>query len=221
MKTKNIIIIIVLVLVARFIISCLATLGIIFLLFFHPSTDLNGLQNYDKDYFIREYGGDLDSNLSIFPNDKSILDDASFLSSFSTSLFDTDGYMILKSRYNKYDFENEINRLKDISVQIYENCYRNSKSATNVIKYDDTSYEYPAYVTIDGFDSKYEYALINYNELEIIYVYLSYPNINNLNYNDYLKKDKSEYSKYDTLSLYSMYMHSFDNGVSFSEFGDC
>ena len=89
------------------------------------------------------------------------------------------------------------------------------------LKYDDKSYEYPAYITIDGFSNKYEYALLDKNNLKIIYIYLSYPNINDINYNMYLKKDKSYYSNANSLNLYSMYNHSFDNGKSYMEYNDC
>ncbi len=182
---------------------------------------LSGIEKYDKNYFLKEYGGDLDSNLSIFPDNNLFFKDVDFSSAFQTNLFDSDGYIVLKSKYNKDDFENEINRLKKISVTIYESCYNNAKTYTNYIKYDDKSYKYPAYITIDGFGHTYEYALINENEFEIIYVYLSYPKKDNSSYEAYLKNDKSIYSISDTLDMYSMYNHSFDEGKSFMEVGDC
>lgn len=182
---------------------------------------MSDIENYDKNYFLKTYGGDLDSNLSIFPDDKSILKKADFSSSIQTNLFDSDGYILLKSKYSKENFENEISRIKDLNATIYENCNDNAKTHTNYVKYDDKSYQYPAYITIDGFGHTYEYALINENDLEIIYIYLSYPETNNLNYKQYLKKDKSIYSATDTLGRYSMYNHSFDTGKSFMEIGDC
>ena len=187
----------------------------------NPTKEITGIENYNKNHYIEEYGGDLDSNLSIFPSDKSKLIDADFSSSFKTGLFDSDGYILLKTKYSEENFNEEVERLSKLEMTIKETCYPNSKSYTNYIKYDENAYKYPAYITIDGFGHTYEYALINKEDLEIIYVYLAYPSSNNSKYSDYLKEDKSEYSKTEVLSLYSMYNHTFDNGSSFVEFNDC
>ena len=186
-----------------------------------PADTVYGIENYDKDYYIKEYGGDLDSNLSIFPDDKEILQNSEFSSSFQTNLFDSDGFIILISKYDKEDFDAEINRIKNLNVTINENCKDNSKTYTNYIRYEENIYNYPAYITIDGFAHTYEYALINEADLEIKYIYLSYPDINNSNYSNYLKIDKSSYSKSNTLDMYSMYNHTFDNGRTYAEYGDC
>ena len=180
----------------------------------------NVINYFDKEYYIKKYGSDLDSNLSIFPNDINSLD-SKFSSKLKTGLFDTDGYILLTINYDKEKYDKEIERLSKLNMIIKETCYSNSKSITNYVKYDDKSYEYPAYITIDGFSNKYEYALLDKNNLKIIYIYLSYPNINDINYNKYLKKDKSYYSNSNSLNLYSMYNHSFDNGKSYMEYNDC
>ena len=223
-KQKNIIkncLIIISIVFIIFLIRMFFVLGIVSLSTLIPSKNITGIDNYDKSYYIKEYGGDLDSDLSIFPDDKSNLKDAEFSSSFQTNFFDSDGYILLESKYDKDTFNSEIERLKNIKATIYENCYDNSDTYTNYIKYDDKSYKYPAYITIDGFGHNYEYALINEDKLEIIYVYLSYPKKNNSKYKEYLKEDKTIYSKIDTLDNYSMYNHSFDNGASYMEVGDC
>lgn len=213
LKEKNLFIIIIVIVILLIIIMSI--------LFINHYDNISGIDNYDKSYYIKEYSGDLDSNLSIFPDNKINLVDATFESSFKTGLFDSDGYIILKTKYNKNDFEKEINRLSNLNITILSSCNKNAKKYTNYINYDETSYKYPAYVTIDGFANTYEYALINKNNLEIIYVYLSYPNKNNSNYKEYLKKDKSVYSKKNTLDLYSIYNHSFDNGKSYIEYSNC
>lgn len=217
-KTIKSILIVVLFLFILFILRLLFSLGIASLTFLTPATNISGIENYNKNYYIKEYGGDLDSNLSIFPNDTLDILDATFYSSFQTNLFDSDGYIILKAKYNEDNFTKEIERLSALKITI-SNCKKDSY--TNYVKYDKKSYEYPAYITIDGFGHTYEYALINKDSLEIIYVYLSYPDINNSKYNEYLKNEKEEYSKNDTLDMYSMYNHSFDKGKSFIEYGDC
>lgn len=129
--------------------------------------------------------------------------------------------ILLIAKYNKEDFDNEVNRFKELNVTIRANCQENADSYTNYVRYDDTSYKYPAYITIDGFGHTYEYALINKEKQEISYVYLSYPTNNNKKYKDYLKKDVSLYAIENTLDRYSMYNHSFDNGNSFVEYNDC
>ena len=172
--------------------------------------------------YLENYLEDLDSSLEIFPDNKNNFINATFKSSLQTNLFDTDGYIILKTKYNKIDFDNEINRLKNISMTIKEKCYKDSKEHTNNIIYDEESYDYPAYITIDGFAYIYEYALINEKDLEITYIYLSYPTTNNDNYSKYLKKDKSKYNgNNENLKLYSMYNHTFDNNKTYVEFDDC
>ena len=203
------------------IIALIIAIAILTLINIFYRKDISGIDYYDKSYFLKEYGGDLDSNLSIFPDDKLFLKESYFSSSFQTNLFDSDGYILLNAKYNKENFKNEITRIKALNATIYESCTDNAQTYTNYVKYDDNSYHYPAYITIDGFGHTYEYALINENNLEIIYVYLSYPQKNNLNYKDYLKKDKAIYSISDTLDMFSMYNHSFDNGNSFMELGDC
>ncbi len=217
---KNILIV-VSILFLLLIIKITMVLGIASLTFLTPSKNISGIENYNKNYYIREYGGDLNSNLSIFPNNKDKLKDAEFKSEFQTNLFDSDGYILLISKYTKDDFADEINRLKNIRITIHDGCGSNSQSYTNYIKYDEKSYKYPAYITIDGFGHTYEYALINKDKLEIIYVYLSYPKMHNKIYKDYLKNDKSTYSIVDTLDMFSLYNHSFDNGSSFIEYSDC
>ena len=196
----------------------LSLLGIF--IFNNLKSSNNVINYFDKEYYIKKYGGDLDSNLSIFPNDINSLD-SKFSSKLKTGLFDTDGYILLTINYDKEKYDKEIERLSKLNMIIKETCYSNSKSITNYVKYDDKSYEYPAYITIDGFSNKYEYALLDKNNLKIIYIYLSYPNINDINYNKYLKKDKSYYSNSNSLNLYSMYNHSFDNGKSYMEYNDC
>lgn len=204
------------------IVICLSLFILILLtLNLNSTKEMNGIENYNKSHYIKEYGGDLDSNLSIFPDNKNILIDPIFSSSFKTGLFDSDGYIILKTKYSEEDFNTEIERLSKLEMTIKANCYSNAKSYTNYVKYDENTYNYPSYITIDGFGYTYEYALINKDDLEIVYVYLSYPDVKNSKYVEYLKKDKSEYSKVEVLTLYSMYNHTFDNGSSFVEFNDC
>lgn len=212
---------IILLLVVILTIRFLLIFGIIKLIFFDTSKEINGIENYNKSYYVSEYKGDLDSNLSIFPDNNFNMLNATFSSLLNKNLFDTDGYIILDANYDKEKFYTEIDRLKSISITIFENCYINSKNYTNYIRYDNNSYEYPAFITIDGFHNTYEYALIDESNFKITYIYLSYPNKNNVIYKKYLKKDKSGYLETNTLNLFSIYNHSFDNGNTFIEYDDC
>ena len=223
-KQKNIIKTILLIISFAFIsyiIRAIFLFGFIAITELDPAKNVSGIDNYDKNYFLNEYPYDLDSNLSIFPSNRDILKDAEFASSFRAGLFDSNGYILLIGKYSKEDFEKEIERLNRISMKVYENCKKNSKTYTNYIKYDTKSYNLPAYITIDGFKKNYEYALIDKNNFEITYVYLAYPSIDNPLYQKYLKIDKTSYSINDTTNMYSMYNHSFDKGKSFAEFDDC
>ena len=127
----------------------------------------------------------------------------------------------MKTKYDKSDFDCEIERIENLSATIYESCKKKDTSYTNYIKYDENAYNYPAYITIDGFGSTYEYALINGDDLEITYVYLSYPKTNNDIYKEYLKKDKSTYKDSNNMKKFSMYNHSFDGGSVYMEISDC
>lgn len=219
-KDKNILIIVLIAFVSV-VVQLLLSFLLIFWLSSIPAKKIDGIENYSKLYYIETYGGELDSNLSVFPDDTSILIEPTFKSSMLMGLLDTEGYIILTSKYSLDNFNKELERLSVLSMTIKEGCFENSNTYTNYVKYDTTSYEYPSYITIDGYRSRYEYALINKDELEITYVYLSYPEIYNTNYRKYLKKDKGIYFNDNTLALFSMYHHTFDNGKSYMEFGDC
>lgn len=91
---------------------------------------------------------------------------------------------------------------------------------TNRVCYDSDSYNYPAYITIDGFADTYEYALIDDTNHRIIYVYLAYPEIETFEWKDYLKIDLSSYNNEDNTSMFLMYNHSFDDGRTFVRYDD-
>ena len=197
---------------------------LIFLPFFTTGCDkevINGIEKYDKKYFVDKYSWDLDTDLSIFPDSKENIIDGTFKSTIEFGPLDNSGFILLDAYYDEEGYKSELERLSKISITITETCRPNTKKYTNYIKYNEDYYNYPAYISIDGFTSKYEYALLNEKDFEIIYVYIAYPELDNENYKDLLKKDKKEYSKGDTLELFSIYSHSFDNGRSYSESSDC
>ena len=193
-----------------------AAVAIVFSLVGCTPEKRSGAENYDKTYYITKYGGDLDSNLSVFPDtveaDRVML----YESSFGEGLFDTDGYMILEYRCDEEQIAAEEERLKGISFTI---THYDGQTYTNHVRYDEKSYPYPAYITNDGFDATYEYALIDRQGGRIIYVYAAYVIPNGFKYKDYLKTDRSAYKK-DSLKAFTVYNHSFDGGKSWDEFDD-
>ena len=175
-----------------------------------------GAENYNKDAIIEKYSGDIDSDLSVFP-DEIFTDKIEYTADFNSNLFDTDGRMILVCAYADEQFADEINRLQSLSKTIEYD----EEQYTNDALYDENTYSYPAYITIDGFGNTYEYALIDHRNNRIIYVYLAYPGEKTLQeYSDYVKKDLSAYEEENTWDAFSMYNHSFDGGESWVEFGD-
>ena len=175
------------------------------------------IREYDPEKIVAEYHGDLDSGLLIFPEQATIEKvKASYSASLTRGLFDTDGWIILDCEYNEDDFTAEIKRLQAISLTIQSK----DEKAENKILYDEDSYQYPAYITIDGFDHTYEYALIKEEKREVIYLYFAYPNNKILSeYSEYVKKDRSAYDSNDNTG-FSLYNHSFDGGKSWIEFDD-
>ena len=170
-----------------------------------------GIENYDKAKISEQYRSDL-SELFVFPEDTKDMIEPTFVSSFKTGFFDTDGYMILQARYDKEDYDAEVKRLSSIECTVDD--------ITIGIKYDEESYALPAYVAIDGFDYEYEYALLDEKNHTITYVILSYPEYVDLSeYEEYLKLDADEYKIEDTLNQFSIYERYYKDGV-YIEYSD-
>lgn len=179
---------------------------------------ITDVKKYNKNYYVEKYKGDLDSNLSIFPDKiTSDMKEVEFESNMSVGLLDTDGYIYLKYKLEAENFNREVDRLKEIEITITN--YSHEKY-TNHILYDEKSFIYPAYITADGFGNVYEYALINEKEKEIICMYISYPNLKTFKYAKYLKKDLKTYIDSNTLDNFTIYNHSFNDGNVFIEFDD-
>lgn len=70
----------------------------------------------------------------------------------------------LECNYSEDFFNNEIDRLS----KLY--CHYNSKDKYSV--YTETLFALPAFVISYNYDSQFEYALIDYDNLRIIYIYL-------------------------------------------------
>ncbi len=202
----NILIIVVAAWVFYFVIRYLIILIPVFLLESAPFESQSGIENYDKTAICEEYGGDLGSDLLVFPDDTANMIDPTFVSNLKTGFFDTDGYIILQGKYSEEDYKAEVERLASIECTVLD--------ITVGIQYDDESYALPAYVATDGVDYQYEYALADEENCQITYVLLSYPEYVDLTgFEEYLKLDTSEYKLEDPLKQFSIYGRYFEDGV--------
>ena len=163
-------------------------------------------ENYNKKKIVEEYGSDIDSALFLFPDDLQAMTETTFVSNLRSGLFDTDGYLILKSKYSMEDFETEVARLADTKCVVM--------GTESAVRYDTESYALPAYVAVDGFDYVYEYALVDEKNCEITYVLLSYPEYDDLSeYKECLKLDISEYEIEDALNQFTIYARESEDGI--------
>ena len=210
-KGCKIFILIVGILVLSFIMKFGFVLTMIFFMENTPYETRVGIENYNKAKISEQYRSDL-SELFVFPEDTKDMIEPTFVSSFKTGFFDTDGYMILQARYDKEDYDAEVKRLSSIECTVDD--------ITIGIKYDEETYALPAYVAIDGFDYEYEYALLDEENHTITYVILSYPEYVDLSeYEEYLKLDADEYKIEDTLNQFSIYERYYKDGV-YIEYSD-
>lgn len=210
-KGCKIFILIVGILVLSFIMKFGFVLTMIFFMENTPYETRVGIENYDKAKISEQYRSDL-SELFVFPEDTKDMIEPTFVSSFKTGFFDTDGYMILQARYDKEDYDAEVKRLSSIECTVDD--------ITIGIKYDEETYALPAYVAIDGFDYEYEYALLDEKNHTITYIILSYPEYVDLSeYEEYLKLDADEYKIEDTLNQFSIYERYYKDGV-YIEYSD-
>lgn len=183
--------------------------GIIIMLLFVGSIvqteSMDENENYNKKKIVEEYGSDIDSALFLFPDDLQAMTETTFVSNFKSGLFDTDGYLILKSKYSIDDYETEVARLAGTKCVVM--------GMESAVRYDTESYALPAYVAVDGFDYVYEYALVDEKNCEITYVLLSYPEYDDLSeYKECLKLDISEYEIEDALNQFTIYARESEDG---------
>ena len=203
--------------VVVFVLAVLAIFGLLTTMFHWNVSETGTLSKYSKSNIIATYNRDLDSNLSIFPDENIVTNENSnYIARLSTGMFDTDATIILECEFSSEQFDWEKERLENLQMTIRSG----EEEYTNKVCYDSDSYNYPAYITIDGFADTYEYALIDDTNHRIIYVYLAYPEIETFEWKDYLKIDLSSYNNEDNTSMYSMYNHSFDDEKTFVEYDD-
>lgn len=213
----KVLVLVLMVAVASFVMRMFMVFALVVWVESSPAEKISGIENYDKSYYLENYSGDLDTGMFVFPEKEFKPTEAEFASSLKTGFFDTDGYIILRAKYSEEDYWKEVERLSAIECTI---SFK-EEVVTQQVKYDEESYALPAYVTVDGFDDIYEYALMDEKNCTITYVLLSYPNVFKLNeYRAYLKKDILKYEITDALNQFSIYAYSFDDGQSWIEYSD-
>ena len=83
----------------------------------------------------------------------------------------------LSYRLNENAYATEQERLASLT-------YTDRTGEPRSVEYDTTSFGYPAYVTIAGYDFCYEYALLNEKEHTIVYIYAMNTVSDDLQFND-------------------------------------
>ena len=91
-------------------------------------------------------------------------------------------------------------------------AYESRSSGYQTVRYDETSFSCPAYVTIEGYDFCYEYALTDEGEKRIVYVYAMNTIREDIKFEeellpDYFMEDFEEFSVtgLDRFTMYERY----------------
>ena len=133
------------------------------------------------------------SALSIFPKTIEEAEVIDYVYRYMDTLFDPTAEIYLECRYDEEAYQKELERLQGIHAEY--------KGEIQTILYDTESFAYPAYVTINGNDHCYEYALLLGDE-RIAYIHMEFIKEEEVMFSaDYLPK---EYEKDD--KGYSMYI---------------
>ena len=184
------------------------------------SKDFTGqIDSYDKENMIKKYSTDMDSLFLTFPDSTEGMIAADYQENAEAGLLDSDGYFVLDVIYDKKSYEKEKIRLSKISCEIT----KGSESYKNSIRYDEEMYAYPAYIAVDGFDYVYEYALMDDENNHIIYILLSYPDVDKLgDFSAYLKTNKDDYKLDNSkvLENFTIYAHKFPGDDYYTEVTD-
>lgn len=178
----------------------LAFILIITLIGCQKKVETSNLSDYGM---FRSYTANTSLGYKVFPTDLSeveTVNDYYFL--FKPILWvNPDIQIFLSCTYSKDNFENELNRISQLTSVI--DGY-NSKS----VKYSESIFLVPAYYTVFAMYNSFEYALLDFDTNTIIYVSMQYQSINQIYFdNKYLPQDYLEvYTSADEHELsYNMY----------------
>lgn len=117
---------------------------------------------------IANEGTDIRSGLFTFPKSIENLENVQYQYACKEGLLDNSYLIYLKATYSDTDYRNEKERLSNIrcTVKLPE------KTVENTIAYNETSFNYPAYIAVYNTDMSFEYALADDENRCIIYVFL-------------------------------------------------
>ena len=146
----------------------------------------------DKSEYLQFEGFRGKSALSIFPKTIEGIEVVDYLYRYMDTLFDPTAEIYLECRYDEEAYQAEVARLQGI--------YAEHNGEVQTIIYDTESFNYPAYVTINGNDHCYEYALLLDDE-KIAYIHMEFIKEEEVGFsNDYLpmayEEDDKGYSMY-------------------------
>ncbi|MDY0278897.1 MAG: hypothetical protein RBQ97_12515 [Acholeplasma sp.] len=163
----------------------LAFILIITLIGCQKKVETSNLSDYGM---FRSYTANTSLGYKVFPTDLSeveTVNDYYFL--FKPILWvNPDIQIFLSCTYSKDNFENELNRISQLTSVI--DGY-NSKS----VKYSESIFLVPAYYTVFAMYNSFEYALLDFDTNTIIYVSMQYQSINQIYFdNKYLPQDYLE-----------------------------
>jgi len=133
--------------VVRYIVVTMLIIGTLYLDHSKPVERIEGIENYDKAYLEEEFSGDMTSHFFLFPDDTDAAEEADFRYEYKTGLLDTDGSFFLTVVYSDEDFEDETERISEITCTVNDG----EEDITQAVIYDEDMYKYPAYIAIDGY----------------------------------------------------------------------
>lgn len=125
--------------------------------------EYNDVENYQLYLEELKNNSDAHTGLYIFPKEVNIDSVEEFRYAHEDGVFDGSYLYYLTVSYNEEAYENEVNRIKKLSVKFVE-------EKKNIL-YAETGFNYPAYVSIFDGNGTYEYTLLNKEKHKIVYIY--------------------------------------------------
>jgi len=128
---------------------------------------------------------EIKSKLSIFPISTESATDVDYYYSCGKWSSSNNFYVICtEMKYSDEEYQKELQRLAEIKCDIY--LHADEKNVCNEIQFSEDLFAYPAYIAIYGSNLSYEYALLNQQENEVIYIYFSHITGNEILPKEYL-----------------------------------
>lgn len=153
-------------------------------------------QDMDLENYVESIECVVKYGLDVFPSDvdEDAIDDYYFMK--NSTLMDDTIVIYAKCKYDVEELENEVERLSRIKYGVFdadERFMRKEINYSSEVRFDETNFNYPAYVTVWLKGTCCSYALVDEPNQEIIYVYLQYANRAQVEFDkNYLPKDSGE-----------------------------